>query len=102
MRCARRSPMTPAYDIFKKASGANIFVWIEAAEGIVAAKKRLLTLVSTAPAEPLGLRPGKIRPSHAARRRIQFARQLTRSAASSAILDNGISAQRRAGTGREQ
>ena len=24
--------MTPAYDIFKKASGANIFVWVEAAE----------------------------------------------------------------------
>jgi hypothetical protein len=43
--------MTPAYDIFKKASGTNIFIWIEAAEDIVSAKKRLFSLVSTAPAE---------------------------------------------------
>ncbi|HTR25090.1 MAG TPA: hypothetical protein VMI10_14000 [Terriglobales bacterium] len=43
--------MTPAYDIFKKTSGANLFVWIEAAEDIVTAKKRLFTLVSVAPAE---------------------------------------------------
>ena len=43
--------MTPAYDIFKKASGNNIYVWIEAAEDIVSAKKRLFSLVSTAPAE---------------------------------------------------
>jgi hypothetical protein len=43
--------MTPAFDIFKKTSGSNIFVWIEAAEDIVAAKKRLFSLVSIAPAE---------------------------------------------------
>ena len=43
--------MTPAFDIFKKTSGSNIFVWIEAAEDVVAAKKRLFSFVSTAPAE---------------------------------------------------
>jgi hypothetical protein len=43
--------MTLAYDIFKKASGTNIFVWIEAAEDIVSAKKRLFSLVSTTSAE---------------------------------------------------
>jgi hypothetical protein len=50
MRCTEVR-MTPAYDIFKKTSGNNIYVWIEAAEDIVTAKKRLFSLVSTAPAE---------------------------------------------------
>jgi hypothetical protein len=41
--------MVPKYDIFKKTD--NSVVWIEAAEDIVAAKKRLISLSTTAPAE---------------------------------------------------
>jgi hypothetical protein len=41
--------MTAKYDIFKKTE--NEFVWVEAAEDIVAAKKRLISLSSIAPTE---------------------------------------------------
>ena len=37
--------MTAQYDIFKK-TPQNDFVWVEAAEDIVAAKKRLISLTS--------------------------------------------------------
>jgi hypothetical protein len=42
--------MTAKYDIFKK-TPENDFVWVEAVEDIVAAKKRLISLVSIAPTE---------------------------------------------------
>jgi hypothetical protein len=41
--------MNPKYDIFKKTD--NLVVWVEAAEDIVAAKKRLISLSSTTPGE---------------------------------------------------
>jgi hypothetical protein len=42
--------MTAKYDIFKK-TPENDFVWVEAVEDIVAAKKRLIGLASIAPTE---------------------------------------------------
>jgi hypothetical protein len=39
------SAMTAKYDIFKK-TPQNDFVWVEAVEDIVAAKKRLISLTS--------------------------------------------------------
>jgi hypothetical protein len=45
-----RCLMIAKYDIFKKTSQNN-FVWVEAVEDIVAAKKRLVSLASTAPNE---------------------------------------------------
>jgi hypothetical protein len=42
--------MTAKYDIFKKTQ-QNGFVWVEAGEDIVAAKKRLISLASIAPTE---------------------------------------------------
>jgi hypothetical protein len=42
--------MTAKYDIFKK-TPENEFVWVEAVEDIVAAKKRLISLSSVAPTE---------------------------------------------------
>jgi hypothetical protein len=47
---AEVSPMTAKYDIFKKTL-QNDFVWVEAVEDIVAAKKRLISLASIAPTE---------------------------------------------------
>jgi hypothetical protein len=44
------SAMTAKYDIFKK-TPQNDFVWVEAVEDIVAAKKRLISLASVAPTE---------------------------------------------------
>jgi hypothetical protein len=41
--------LNPKYDIFKKTD--NSVVWVEAAEDIVAAKKRLISLGSTTPGE---------------------------------------------------
>jgi hypothetical protein len=41
--------MDPKFDIFKKTN--NSVVWVEAAEDIVAAKKRLISLSSTAPGD---------------------------------------------------
>jgi hypothetical protein len=42
--------VTAKYDIFKKAP-ENDFVWVEAVEDIVAAKKRLISLASVTPTE---------------------------------------------------
>jgi hypothetical protein len=42
--------MTAKYDIFKKTQ-QNGFVWVEAVEDIVAAKKRLISLASVTPTE---------------------------------------------------
>ena len=42
--------MTAKYDIFKKTL-QNDFVWVEAVQDIVAAKKRLISLASIAPTE---------------------------------------------------
>jgi len=39
--------MSPKYDIFKKTD--NSAVWVEAVEDIVAAKKRLISLSTSAP-----------------------------------------------------
>ena len=41
--------MNPKFDIFKKTD--NSVVWVEAAEDIGAAKKRLINLSSTAPGD---------------------------------------------------
>jgi hypothetical protein len=41
--------MNPQYDIFRKTDDS--VVWVEAAEDIVAAKKRLISLSSTTPGE---------------------------------------------------
>jgi hypothetical protein len=41
--------MNPKYDIFRKTD--NSVVWVEAAEDIVAARKRLISLSSTTPGE---------------------------------------------------
>ena len=41
--------INPKYDIFKKTD--NSVVWVEAAEDIVTAKKRLISLRSTTPDE---------------------------------------------------
>jgi hypothetical protein len=41
--------MVPKYDIFKKTD--NSAVWVEAVEDIVAAKKRLISLSTTAPGQ---------------------------------------------------
>jgi hypothetical protein len=42
--------MTARYDIFKK-TPENNFEWVEAAQDIVTAKKRLISLASVAPDE---------------------------------------------------
>jgi hypothetical protein len=42
--------VTAKYDIFKK-TPENEFVWVETAEDIVAAKKRLICLASVTPTE---------------------------------------------------
>jgi hypothetical protein len=42
--------VTAKYDIFKK-TPENDFVWVEAVEDIVAAKKRLISLASVTPTE---------------------------------------------------
>jgi hypothetical protein len=44
--------MTAKYDIFKK-TPENEFVWVEAVEDIVAAKKRLISLASSTPSKYL-------------------------------------------------